>query len=112
SHILDMMRRATAFSGADRMPTIRMFFGKEQVAVLMDNPDVGAMQDVMDVPGYCTHDRVEIKFTPRNLIEAIEKSPGERITLCYDPDKPQKTMYLKGDSGYEAWVVTRGESKN
>lgn len=109
--ILEIMRRATAFSGAERMPTVRMFFGKEQIAVVMDNPDVGAMQDVLDVPGSCLHDRVEIKFTPRNLMEAIENSPGERIKICYNPETPQATMYLVGDSGYEAWVVTRGESQ-
>ena len=107
--LLDIIRRASVFSGDDRMPTIRLFLGSEEVAVMLDNADVGRIADVIDVPGQCAHSRVEMKFTPKFLTDALDKVPNERVTLGYNHETHTPIIYIDGGSGYEAWVVTRSD---
>lgn len=107
TEMLERMTRATAFSGADRAPTLRVFIGKEEFAVLMMNEEIGLLGDVIELPGQCLHSRAEFLFTPKNVMEAISNSPNEEMTISYDPDNPKKIVYLNGGSGYESWVMPR-----
>lgn len=105
--LLEMMNRAASFAGANRTPTLRMFIGREEIAVMMDNIEVGLLGDVIDVPGFATHPRIEVLFTPKNIIEPITYAPNEEVEICYDQDDPYKIMLINGGSGYECWVVPR-----
>jgi DNA polymerase III sliding clamp (beta) subunit (PCNA family) len=107
SQLLEVMTRASNFAGADRFPSLKMFFGREEIAVMMNNEEIGLLGDVVDVPGYATHGRVQIIFTPKNIIDAVTFCPNEDIEIGYDHENPEKIMYLKGGSGYEAWIVPR-----
>lgn len=106
--LLEVISRASNFSGANRYPTLRTFFGKEEIAVMMDNEEVGFLGDIIEVPGQALHDRFEVKFSPRNITEAIEKAPNDEVTINYDTTKAKGTFYINGGSGYEAWVMPRG----
>lgn len=108
--LLEVISRANAFTGSDRFPTLRVYFGKEEIAVMMNNEEIGLLGDVVEVPGHCLHERFEIKFTPKNLVDAITKSPNEEILLGYDISNPKATVYVDGGSGYEAWVMPRGDA--
>lgn len=105
--LLEILNRAAGFAGSDRTPTLKCFFGKEEIAVMMDNEEVGLLGDVVEVPGQAQHDRLIIIFTPKNIIDAIEHCPNEEIELGYDQGDASKIMYINGGSGYEAWVVPR-----
>lgn len=109
--LLEVIGRAVTFTGADRFPCLRIFFGKEEIAVLMNNDEIGLLGDVIEVPGHCSHERIEIKFTPKNITDAINKAPNEEIEISYDPSNTKGILYLNGGSGYEAWIVPRGDAQ-
>lgn len=105
--LLDIMQRASTFAGTDRFPILRLFFGKEEIAAMMDTREVGTLADLIEVPGYCDHPRHEIKFTPSNIIEAVEAAPNDEITIGYDPGNSMKFLHIDGGSGYETWIAPR-----
>ena len=110
--LLEIMQRATNFATGDRIPSLKCFFGKQEIAVMMSNKEVGLLGDVVEVPGYCQHERVEIKFTPKNIMDAISQAPNEQIDLYYDQSKALNLVYIDGGSGYRAWVVPRADLGN
>jgi DNA polymerase III sliding clamp (beta) subunit (PCNA family) len=111
SAFIDMVGRANAFAGSDRAPLLRMYFGREEIAVMMTNDEVGLLGDVIEVPGQIGHPRTELRFTPKNVLDAVGKAPGSKITLGYNPENQRVPLYVSDGSGYEAWVVPRAELK-
>lgn len=105
--LLEIMQRASVFAGNDRFPILRVFFGRETVAVMMNSREVGTLADVTDVPGYCDHEMFELKFTPKNLIEAVTASPNEDLVIGYNSENSMEIIHIDGGSGYEAWVMPR-----
>lgn len=109
SDFLDIINRALNFTGSDRTPTMRIFIGSEEIAVMMNNSEIGMLGDVVEVPGQCDHKRFEVKFTPKNLMDALNNAPNEEVTLCYNPESPGN-FRIDGGSGYEAWIAPRRDS--
>jgi DNA polymerase III sliding clamp (beta) subunit (PCNA family) len=107
--LLEMLNRASGFAMGDRIPNLKMFIGKEEIAVMMTQEEVGLLGDVLEVPGQCQHDRVTIHFTPKNLIEAVTNVPGDLLKFSYDP-ATMKIVYIDGGSGFQAWVMARAEN--
>lgn len=105
--LLEIMQRASTFAGNDRYPILRLFFGQEEVAAMMDTREVGTLADLIEVPGYCVHSRHEVKLTPSNIIEAVEAAPNDEITIGYDTGNSMKFLHIDGGSGYETWVAPR-----
>lgn len=106
--LLDVINRATLIVGSERFPTLKLYFGKGEIAAFMENPEVGMLGDVVVLGnGQAEHNRVEIRYTPKNILDAIENAPSEQITIGYNPDEPDKPMHIDGGSGYNAWVVPR-----
>lgn len=107
--LLDIIRRCSAMVGSERYPTLRLFIGQEEVAALLNNEVMGLMGDVIEVPGQATHKRVEIKFTPKNLTDAIDAAPNDDITISYNDDPAARfsMLVVDGGSGYKAWVAPR-----
>lgn len=109
TELLEIMQRSLTFVGSDRFPTMRLFFGKEEINVFMADAERGMLGDAVEIPGQACHDRVEIRFTPKNIIEALEHAPNETVSLGYDPENSMRVMYIDGGSGYECWVIPRKE---
>lgn len=107
--LLDIINRANNFSGADRFPTLRVFFGNEEVAVMMNNEEIGLLGDVVEVPGQAVHKRFEVRFSPKNLTDALAFAPNDEIEIGYDTSDSKGIIYINGGSGYEAWVMPRGD---
>lgn len=105
--LLEIINRSLTFVGADRYPILRVYIGKEEINVFMADQERGLLGDAVEIPGQATHTRCEIKFTPKNLIEALDNAPNNTVTLAYDPDKTEGIFYIDGGSGYEAWVMPR-----
>lgn len=113
--LLEKLNRANSYSGAERSPTVRTFWGQGEIAVMMENAEVGLFGDVVEVGSGLGHRRVPINFTPKNLIDALNHAPGNRVTLHYDytesDPRIKKTIKVVGDGGYECVVMKRAESK-
>lgn len=105
--LVEIMQRADSFAGNDRFPILRIFLGRGEVAVMMNTAEIGTLADVMEVPGYCDHPRFEVKFTPRNIIEAIEVCPSDELEIGYDVSNSMAMVHIDGGSGYEAWAMPR-----
>lgn len=108
--LAELINRALAVRGADRAPLLRLFLGREEVAVMLKNEDYGSLGDVLDVPGYCSHGRIELTFTPETVLAALQNSPGDDVTIKYDVNKPDRPIYLSGNQTYECWIAVRGKS--
>lgn len=106
--LLEVINRATLIVGHERFPTLKLFFGKGEIAAFMENPEVGMLGDVAPLgDSQAQHDRVEIRYTPKNILDAIENAPSEEISIGYDPSEPSRPMHIEGGSGYNVWVVPR-----
>lgn len=109
TQLIEMIMRAQNFAGSDRTPLLRIFIGQEELAVMMANTEVGLLGDVIDLPGQAVHKRVEYKFTPKNLLDALNNAPNEEVSLGYSKDK-STIFYIDGGTGYEACVAPRASS--
>lgn len=105
--LMDILSRAANFAGNDRFPALKLFIGREEIAVMMENQEIGLLGDVCDVTGYATHPRREIVFTSKNLVDSIGACPNDEIEIRYDESQMHKIMYINGGSGFEAWVIPR-----
>ena len=108
--LLEILNRAANFAGGDRIPVLKLFIGKGEIAVMMSNEEVGLLGDVLETPGFCDHSRIEMKFTPRNIIEAIANCPNQKMDFHYNSVPAKRSMvYIDGGSGYQTWVMGRSE---
>jgi DNA polymerase III sliding clamp (beta) subunit (PCNA family) len=108
---LDILNRANQFAGADRAPLLKIIVGREEVAAMMTNQEIGLLGDVIEAPGQAEHPRVTVGFTPRNLIDAVNKAPSSKVKIRYDHTKPARPFLIEDGTGYEVWVVPRKEQK-
>ena len=100
----EVLKRAAGFAGSDRIPVLRVFIGKEEFAVYMENAEVGTLGDVVEIPGQALHDtRWEVKFSPKNIIDPVQNCPNETMDLYYNMSGG--LMYLDGGSGYDVWIT-------
>lgn len=111
AQLLEVISRATAFTGADRFPVLRVFIGAGEIGVMMHNDEIGLLGDVVEVPGHANHKRHEIKFTPKHLTDALSKAPNDEVAIGYNIENPKNIVYINGGSGYEAWVMPRGDAQ-
>lgn len=103
--LMDIISRANQFAGSNRMPTVEMYFGKQEIAAMMTNDEIGLLGDVIAVPGQLDHPRVTFKFQPKYLTECLSKAPSSRVKLHYDQSNTRRPVYIDGGSGYQAWVI-------
>ena len=107
SALIDKIQKATQFAGADRSPVVTLYIGKGELAIYMNNAEIGLFGDVIELPGAADHERVVIKFTPKALLDALNHAPNEKIKLKYNPENTRLPICIDGDSGYEVWVAPR-----
>lgn len=110
NQLIEMVTRALNFSGSDRIPTLRMFIGKEEVRVMMANEEMGMIGDILEIPGQAVHDFIEIRLTPENLTDALGQSPNDEVKLSYDQTKSSGILLIDGGGGYRAWVMPRTDT--
>lgn len=103
-------------SGDRSMPSLRFWIGKQQIAVIAANDEVGQVRDILDVPGQALHEhRVEIKISPVELSKALQNGEGNNVTLHYNSDmqyvgsgkegRIKRVLRIDKDGGYQAWVL-------
>lgn len=105
--LLQTMLRANAFALGDRVASFRCFLGEEEFAIYMENEQMGHIGDVVEIPGYADHERFELRFTPKNIMEALQKAPNDDIEISYDAGAKRTLFKIDGGSGYRAWVMPR-----
>lgn len=103
---ITQINHATTYAGADRSPLLRVFLGKGEIATVLGN-ETDIIRDVIEVPGYADHARLEIGFTPANLVAALNNAPNDTVTLKYDVTQATRALYIDGGSGWEGWVMAR-----
>lgn len=111
SPLLESVRLAMNFVGSNRTPLLQLFVGQESIAIFMEGADTGSMGDVIEIPGQATHQRIQLRFTPKNLTEALDSAPNDDVTLHYDQSTPGRPVRLDGGSGYDCWIAMRAERK-
>jgi DNA polymerase III sliding clamp (beta) subunit (PCNA family) len=107
--VVEKMNRINAFGMGERGVAFRVFFGEEEFAIYMANQQVGGIGDVVEIPGQATHDRFEIKFTPKNILDGLSHAPNNDLTLSYDAGNSISVLKIDGGSGYQSWIVPRRE---
>jgi DNA polymerase III sliding clamp (beta) subunit (PCNA family) len=108
--LLEIIDRAMVMGQRDRTPLLKVLIGREEIAVMMTDKEIGLLGDVIETPGFAMHERFTICFTPDNLTSGINAAPNEEITLYYHLDEPLKPVRLDGGSGYEVLIMPRKEA--
>lgn len=112
-HLLAAMDYAMSLVGSERYPSMVLHVGREQVAASLENATYGMLGDTVDIPGQADHKRIKLTITPKNLTEALDAAPDDMVIIKYNKDRPNDPLYVKGGSGFEAWVALRsGEPKS
>lgn len=107
NELIERINRSMGFAGANRSPLLRVFFGKQEIAAILGEEEVGLIRDVIDVPGYADHERIEIGFNPKYLVDGLSNAPNDQVLIKYDITKYTPAVYIDGGSGWEAWIMTR-----
>jgi DNA polymerase III sliding clamp (beta) subunit (PCNA family) len=109
TELIDIIQRTMKIA-SDRFPVLKLFIGREELATMMAEEERGFIGDVIAVPAQATHARIEVRYHPNNLLDALLNCPSEKIELHYDPAAPKKALlYIKDGSGYEVWLAPRQE---
>lgn len=104
---LELFQRAMVMLAGDRFPMIDLFIGKGEVAVHAVDTEEGQLGDVLELPGFAAHKRINYLFTPRYLMDAIDKCPADRVHVHYSIDNHLTLMRVSDGGGYNCWVVPR-----
>lgn len=112
SSLLEVIERAMVFGQRERIPVLKMILGEEEVAVMMEDQELGLLGDVVETPGQAQHERFTIMLNPNNFTPALNSSPNEDMTMRYTFGNAKKPVRLDGGSGYECLVMPRsGDEK-
>ena len=107
--LIERVQRANHFSGTDRAPVLHLYVGRNQLAIMMENREVGQYGDVIDVPTQADHARVLLRFTPAMILDSLSNSPNPTVTLNYNPDAANRPIRIDGGLGYQCWLAPRTE---
>lgn len=105
--LIEMIERAMVMGATDRAPLLKLIVGESELAMFMEDREMGLLGDVYELPGQCTHERFYIGFTPDNLKNGVAASPNEDVSLYYSFGMPMKPVRIDGGSGYECLVMPR-----
>jgi DNA polymerase III sliding clamp (beta) subunit (PCNA family) len=106
--LLDTIDLVSTMTGSDRMPVLICIFGKQQVAIMVANEEVGRIGHVLDTPeAFEMPTRVEKRFNPDHLMPALSGVIGEKLTIGFDPENKILPIYFRGGEGVEFWVSPR-----
>jgi len=107
SPLVDLMNRAMVMLAGDRTPLLQIYIGRGEIAVHAVDGETADLGDVLEVPGYAAHDRIRYLFTPKFIMEAIEKSPGDRIEWSYSTSNVVSNVRISDGGGYNCWVIPK-----
>lgn len=107
--LVERIQSAVSLSGADRDPVIDLHIGAEQIAIVLENAEVGKFGDLIEISGQAIHDRILLRFAPKQILDAMTHSPTDTITLYYRTSDVKLPVVIKSDAGYEAIVAPRAE---
>lgn len=105
--LLDAIDRAVIFTQGNRSPSLTFIIGKEEIAVMCSDQDMGLLGEVVDITGQADHKRHKVLFTPKNLTDALQAAPSEEVILHYNIDETEFPFKIDGGSGYTALVMPR-----
>ncbi len=100
-------RTLSLASSSNRMPTMRLFLGKEKLSTLSDESEEVTVTDSIALPGQADHPLFETRFDPKYITESLEHSPNSTVRIGYDPEKSRGLLYVDGGSGYEVWIAAK-----
>lgn len=105
--LLAMIQQAMVMGQRDRTPLLKLIIGLEELAVMMEDQELGLLGNVMEVPGQAAHDRHYIGVSPENLIGALEACPNSEVAFYYSFGMAKKPLRIDGGSGYESLIMPR-----
>lgn len=111
-HLLEMIEQAMVMGQRDRTPLLKMILGMEELAILMEDQELGLLGNVLELPAQATHNRHYIGFTPDNLIAALRAAPNVEVTFYYSDGKSMTPVRIDGGSGYEVIIMPRNLEKS
>lgn len=104
---MDLLNRAMVMLQGDRFPMLDVFIGKGEIAVHGIDQDTGDLGDVLAVPGYADHPRINYILTPKYLIDPIEHCPADRVQIHYSTTNHRVLIRISDGGAYNCWIVPR-----
>jgi DNA polymerase III sliding clamp (beta) subunit (PCNA family) len=105
--LLDAIDRAVVFVQGNRSPSMTFIIGKDEIAVMCSDQDMGLLGEVVDLNGQADHKRHKVLFTPKNLTDALNAAPSEEVIIHYNTEESAWPFKIDGGSGYTALAMPR-----
>lgn len=105
--LIEMIDQAMVMGQRDRTPILKLIFGLGELAVLMEDQELGLLGNVMELPNQASHDRHYIGMNPDNFKSALSAAPNTDVAIYYKNGAPKTPVRIDGGSGYEALVQPR-----
>lgn len=102
----DIINNMVVLVKTERYPRMKVQFADNELTVKMTVPDVGAMEDVIEVEW--EYDPLEVDFTPDYVMKALTGTDASTIEWCFT--EPNKISFMKDKADYRAWVMPRKET--
>lgn len=91
---------------SERYPSMTLTIERGKIKIYMNVPDVGDMEDEIEVAGGGDHDAHTILYTPMNFVDGLTNAPGPLVNYEYATDNALlPTKFSVQD--YECWIVPR-----
>jgi DNA polymerase III sliding clamp (beta) subunit (PCNA family) len=111
---VEAVNRILVLAATEKLPRIELKFdGTQMIKTLtfdMDVPEVGRMQDMIDVASDEWDDVFTIYFSAQQLVKAVETSRRDFVNIEFgSPTRngPLLPIRVSDDSGYEVYVMPR-----
>lgn len=101
--LMDALSRMLVLVKGERYPKIEMSFQKDKIDMKMSLPDVGDVEDAIDVLGG-PEKSFNVLFSPTNLLGVVSNGMREHLNLHFTPDA-KKPVKLTDESGFECWLM-------
>lgn len=101
--LMDALQRMLVLVKGERYPRIDLTFHADRLDLKMILPEVGEMEDVVDVTGG-PDEPFEILFSPTNLLGVVTNAMRETLHLHFAPDA-HKPVKFTDESGFVAWLM-------
>lgn len=102
--LADTINKTLAIVRGERYPKLRLTVKENELDLMMQVPEVGRIDDTIDVSGKPDGDEFVIWVDPSRLTEALAAATQQIVTFNFGP-KPTLPMQVLDANGFDCWIM-------
>lgn len=104
AQLSSLLEAAIGFAASNRSSSVKLYIGKGELAVLMENDEIGNLGNVIDLPGLAPHSRKVFSFNPKYLTDSLNKCPTDKIVINYSLEEAVRPIHISSGD-LDVWIV-------